>query len=579
MISIGGNRPDLMTKSKSFDDIKKINENNSNKERRRSSGSEKKSEKNENIVQSSSTDTVYVDSSNVPLDPIDILLRERLSQEDLGPSDSTKTSNSLSENKNPLGILGSLGTLPTFKSLRGLNIFPKHSNSDSDLSGKLTTNTKKLKSPKESRNFGDFFIRRITTNEKENENENEGEQEEGEGEGEGMEDDEAGGEVLELLDEDGFSDNFDDHSVEKNSDRHLSMGGNEGEGEGEGEAGYDSDLISLNLIYSKTPTEDSVNNTGNNSEIFENNNSDISDDSTSTSKNQKKKETKSDGEDRQNKNEKKNDNEIGGCDPIPPKSENILDRVTGNSPKSSEVKKISNHFEKDDNGDIVRDVEKVTNSNENENAGIDNGRESARRNTSKKETEEGHESGNDDDDENENENENERENNSENERENQYVDIENDTSSYTADRKSDFPTKSITDNNDYSGNENDSTVGETEANSVTYNTAHTAPIQSDFITTDARTLYSTDNNAKSTRITRTYPPTSSTHTSSTYTSGTHAISTYAPQPSLVMSQSANCLTDRGSAGRGAGTGFAPQRNQSIPMRPSCEYHFVEVHLL
>lgn len=571
MISIGGNRPDLMTKSKSFDDIKKINENNSNKERRRSSGSENKSEKNENIVQSSSNDTVYVDSKNVPLDPIDILLRERLSQEDLGPSDSTKASNFLSENKNPLGILGSLGTLPTFKALRGLNIFPKHSNSDSDLSGKLITNTKKLKSPKESRNFGDFFIRRITTNEKENENE--GEQEEGEGEGEGMEDDEAGGEVLELLEEDGFSDNFDDLSVEKNSDRHLSIGGNEGEGEGE--AGYDSDLISLNLIYSKTPTEDSVNNTGSNSEIFENNNSDISVDSTPTSKNQKKKEAKSDGEDHRNKNEKKNKNEIGGCDPIPPKSENILDRITGNSPKSSDVKKNFNDYVIDDIGEIVRDVEKVTNSNENENAGIDNGRESIGENTSKKGTEEGHERGNDDD----NDNENERENNSENERENQYVDIENDTSSYTADRKRDFPTKSITDNNDHSGNENDSTVGETEANSDTYNTAHTEPIQSDSITTDARTLYSTDNNAKSTRTTRTYPPTSSTQTSSTHTSGTHAISTYAPQPSLVMSQSANCLTDRGSAGRGVGTGFAPQRSLSIPMRPSCEYLLVELHSL
>jgi hypothetical protein len=231
---------ELMTKSKSCDDVQNLNEKNMKNERRLSlGGNEKKIE-------------INIDEKRPDFDSIDEELLQRLRAVDLEPSiPPIKSSEILPpENKNPLRLLGSFSTLHPFKNFKSLNIFPKKSISDSDLNAKLEKEKEKvLKLPvRDSKNFSAFFGRKnnrnnnIDTDDNENENnlgiekrnkndrDNEGDEEEEEEEEE----------------EERFSENLDDLSIEKNSDRHLSQNENDNENEIDEN---DNELFSFNDIY------------------------------------------------------------------------------------------------------------------------------------------------------------------------------------------------------------------------------------------------------------------------------------------------------------------------------------------
>lgn len=230
-------KADLMTKSKSFDDVQKLSEKskNSNKDRRRHSGSDRKGKNdNENNSENENEGIDYTLSVENPMinrniinneiilsdnnikdsfDNIDMQLTKRLSSADLEPYKKQHTITP--ENKNNLNILKSLGTLRPFKSFQKYNIFPQKSSSETDLSLKLKKednlssqsldkNVDGVKNNEENDDSGSLNDRRRGRG-RERDGENDGERDDDDVD----EDDD---------DEEQFSENLDDLSLERISE-------------------------------------------------------------------------------------------------------------------------------------------------------------------------------------------------------------------------------------------------------------------------------------------------------------------------------------------------------------------------
>ena len=236
---IGLIKADLMTKSKSFDDVQKLSEKskNSNKDRRRHSGSDRRG-KNENENNSGNenenegidytlsvenpminrniiNNEIILSDNNIKdsFDNIDMQLTKRLSSADLEPYKKQHTITP--ENKNNLNILKSLGTLRPFKNFQKYNIFPQKSSSETDLSLKLKKednlssqsldkNIDGVKNNEENDDSGSLNDRRRGRG-RERDGENDGERDDDDVD----EDDE---------DEEQFSENLDDLSLERISE-------------------------------------------------------------------------------------------------------------------------------------------------------------------------------------------------------------------------------------------------------------------------------------------------------------------------------------------------------------------------
>jgi hypothetical protein len=234
---VGLIKADLMTKSKSFDDVQKLSEKskNSNKDRRRHSGSDRKGKnENENNSENENEGIDYILSVENPMinrnlinneivlsdndikdsfDNIDMQLTKRLSCADLEPYKKQHTITP--ENKNNLNILKSLGTLRPFKNFQKYTIFPQKSSSETDLSLKLKKddnlssqpldkNVNGVKNNEENDDSGSLNDRRRGRG-RERDGENDGERDDDDVD----EDDE---------DEEQFSDNLDDLSLERISE-------------------------------------------------------------------------------------------------------------------------------------------------------------------------------------------------------------------------------------------------------------------------------------------------------------------------------------------------------------------------
>ena len=234
---IGLIKADLMTKSKSFDDVQKLSEKskNSNKDRRRHSGSDRRGKnENENNSENENEGIDYTLSVENPMinrniinneiilsdnnikdsfDNIDMQLTKRLSSADLEPYKKQHTITP--ENKNNLNILKSLGTLRPFKNFQKYNIFPQKSSSETDLSLKLKKednlssqsldkNVDGVKNNEENDDSGSLNDRRRGRG-RERDGENDGERDDDDVD----EDDE---------DEEQFSENLDDLSLERISE-------------------------------------------------------------------------------------------------------------------------------------------------------------------------------------------------------------------------------------------------------------------------------------------------------------------------------------------------------------------------
>ena len=236
---IGLIKTDIMTKSKSFDDVQKLSEKskNSNKDRRRHSGSDRKGKndnennsenenENEGIDYTLSVENPMINRSILnneiilsdndikdSFDDIDMQLTKRLSNADLEPYKKRPTITP--ENKNNLNILKSLGTLRPFKNFQKYNIFPQKSSSETDLSLKLKKedtlssqsmdkNVKGVKNNEENDDSGSVNDRRRGRG-RERDGENDGERDDDDVD----EDDE---------DEEQFSENLDDLSLERISE-------------------------------------------------------------------------------------------------------------------------------------------------------------------------------------------------------------------------------------------------------------------------------------------------------------------------------------------------------------------------
>ena len=289
-------KADIMTKSKSFDDVQKLSEKNknSNKDKRRHSGSDKNVniDNNENEYEynndnENENDTIENpmnrnilkneinlntnNNNNNSFDDIDVQLTKRLSNADLEPY---KKQNNLitSENKNNLNILKSLSTLRPFKNFQKYNLFPQKSTCDTDLTSKVKKENISL-----SQQLSDKISNRIKNNDENDDNENENESlndressrergrergrgsrdrdrgRDGENEGDRDEDDVDDDEDE---DEEQFSENLDDMSLERVSDDRGGRSNDESE-----------DLTAFdNENYNNNENDDNGNNDNDNSD-------------------------------------------------------------------------------------------------------------------------------------------------------------------------------------------------------------------------------------------------------------------------------------------------------------------------
>ena len=255
-------KADIMTKSKSFDDVQKLSEKNknSNKDKRRHSGSDKNvnidnnendyaydnendndnendtivNPMNRNILKKEiklNTNNNNNDNNNSnnnlnnSFDDIDVQLTKRLSNADFEPY---KKQNNLitSENKNNLNILKSLSTLRPFKNFQKYNLFPQKSTSETDLTSEFKKENISL-----SQQLSDKISNRVENGEENDENESlndrgssrergrgsrdRGRDRDGDNDGDRDEDDVDDDEEE---DEEQFSENLDDMSLERVSD-------------------------------------------------------------------------------------------------------------------------------------------------------------------------------------------------------------------------------------------------------------------------------------------------------------------------------------------------------------------------